>query len=238
MNNIDSKIENELCININEININKDTDKIKYINSRIKNELCLNILDRLKNENLINIYTNTVSVKNKISILENILKNNNIDDIKIKNIINDYITNIIPPGTKGVIRGNLFNQIVKKYIHDINLDENLYNIEFEKKCIHVNTDEIPDWYIHEISTNKTLIGMNQLDLWGGGEQLNRGYKYIVNSEFRNNKNIKLLCVIANTIILKSAKNKVYNIFDIGFTNNTLCYITNLKNIIHTFFNIV
>ena len=39
--------------------------------------------------------------------------------------------------------------------------------------------------------------MNQLDLWNGGQQLNRGYKYL-NTTY-NNK-IKLLCVVYNIII--------------------------------------
>ena len=32
--------------------------------------------------------------------------------------------------------------------------------------------------------------MNQLDLWGGGQQINRGSKYLI-----NNKNIRFLLTI-------------------------------------------
>lgn len=32
------------------------------------------------------------------------------------------------------------------------------------------------------------------------------------------------------------KNKAYKLFEIGFTNNTLCYIKNLPNIINEYFN--
>ena len=78
--------------------------------------------------------------------------------------------------------------------------------------------------------------MNQLDLWGGGQQLNRGSKYIINSKY-NNENSKLLCVICNNIELKSKKNKVFNLFNIGFQNNTLCYLNNLQNIIYSYFNL-
>ncbi len=52
----------------------------------------------------------------------------------------------------------------------------------------------------------------------------------------NNKNSKLLCVICNEIQFKS-KNKIYNLFEVGFENNTLCYINNLQNIIYSFFNL-
>ena len=96
------------------------------------------------------------------------------------------------------------------------------------------TTEIPDWYILEKSTNKIIIGMNQLDLWGGGQQLNRGSKYIKNNK-HNNENSKLLCVVCNEIQFKSKKNKAYNLFKSGFENNTLCYLNNLQNIITSYF---
>jgi hypothetical protein len=77
--------------------------------------------------------------------------------------------------------------------------------------------------------------MNQLDLWGGGQQLNRGSKYILKN--KNSENCKLLCVVCNKIHLKSNKNKIFNIFKVGFENNTLCYLNNLQNIIYSYFNL-
>jgi len=118
---------------------------------------------------------------------------------------------------------------------NLNLDINKFEIFFEKKCENFLTTEIPDWYIFEKETNKIIIGMNQLDLWNGGHQLNRGYKYLIDNKY-NNKNSKLLCVICNEIQFKS-KNKVYKLFEVGFENNTLCYINNLQNIIYSFFNL-
>jgi hypothetical protein len=96
---------------------------------------------------------------------------------------------------------------------------NLNNVEivFENKC-DIIIDEIPDWIIKNNLNNKIIIGMNQLDLWNGGHQLNRGFKYL------NNDNYKIICVICNYIQLKSNKNKIYKLFDIGFSNYTLCYI--------------
>jgi hypothetical protein len=140
---------------------------------------------------------------------------------------------LIPAGTKGVIRGNKFNKIVKKYIVNLNLDANRFEICFEKKCDGCSTSEIPDWYIQEKATNKIIIGMNQLDLWSGGQQSNRGSKYIIDIKY-NNKQNKLLCVICNEIQFKR-KNKTYELFKIGFENDTLCYLNNLQNIINSHF---
>ena len=140
---------------------------------------------------------------------------------------------LIPAGTKGVIHGNKFNTIIKNYIIKLNIDINKYDIQFEKKCEYHITSEIPDWYILDKSSKKIIIGMNQLDLWNGGHQVNRGFKYIENNK-HNTDNSKLLCVICNDIYFKTNKNKIYKI---GFENNTLTYLNNLGNIINSYFNL-
>lgn len=35
---------------------------------------------------------------------------------------------------------------------------------------------------------KIIIDMNQLDLWSGGHQINRGAKYLLDNKFNSNKN--------------------------------------------------
>jgi hypothetical protein len=174
-------------------------------------------------------------VKNEIQKLSKVL-DTYVDEPTKNKIIENYLLELIPAGTKGVIRGNKFNQIVKEYIEKMNLDEtkSRFEICFEKKCAQHLTTEIPDWYILEKSSNKIIIGMNQLDLWGGGQQLNRGSKYIENNK-HNNETSKLLCVVCNEIQFKSDKNKAYNLFAVGFENNTLCYLNNLQNIIADYF---
>ncbi len=118
----------------------------------------------------------------------------------------------------------------------MNLSNIKFKIGFEEKCPIFETTEIPDWYILEKSTNKFIIGMNQLDLWSGGQQLNRGYKYIVNS-LCDNKTCKLICVICNEIQF-TTKNKAYKLFEIGYKNDTLCHLKNLDKIINSFFSLL
>ena len=208
-------------------------DELNKINKRIKDEICYNTIKILDDNNLINEYKECNSVKKEINKLENIL-NLYINDVDIiKNIINDYLLELIPAGTKGVIHGNKFNTIIKNYIIKLNIDINKYDIQFEKKCEYHITSEIPDWYILDKSSKKIIIGMNQLDLWNGGHQVNRGFKYIENNK-HNTDNSKLLCVICNDIYLKTNKNKIYKI---GFENNTLTYLNNLGNIINSYFNL-
>ena len=208
---------------------------MEQINIRIKQEICYKTLEELTDEKLMGEYKECNSVKNEIQKLKNVLNNNHIDEETTQKIVQEYLLQLIPAGTKGVIRGNKFNNIVKNFITKLLLDTDRFEICFEKKCDGHFTTEIPDWYILEKSTNKIIIGMNQLDLWGGGQQLNRGSKYIENNK-HNNEYSKLLCVICNEIQFKSIKNKAYKLFETGFENNTLCYLNNLQNIITSYFN--
>jgi len=207
---------------------------MEYINARIKQEVCYETLKKLTDAELMCEYKNCNSVKNEINILSNVLKKYTDKETEQK-IIQEYFLHLIPAGTKGVIRGNKFNNIIKQFITKLSLDTDRFEICFEKKCKDHFTTEIPDWYILEKSTNKIIIGMNQLDLWGGGQQMNRGSKYIENNK-HNNKNSKLLCIICNEIQFTSKQNKAYKLFEIGFENNTLCYLNNLQNIITSYFH--
>lgn len=208
---------------------------IDEINAKIKKDICYESIDKLSDANLMPEYKSCGSVKKEIKILSDILGKYIDDDTKQK-IIDEYIPQLIPAGTKGVIRGNKFNKIVKEHIIMLNLDKDRFEICFEKKCSIHNTTEIPDWYILDKSNNKVIIGMNQLDLWSGGHQTNRGSKYIDNME-HNSNNSKLLCVVCYEIHLTSDKNKAYKLFEKGFENNTLCYLNNITNIIHLYFSI-
>ena len=208
---------------------------IENINKRIKNEIDYNLLDEINDYNLLDEYKKSKSVENEIAKLEIILKKNYIDKKTINNIINEYLPNLVNPGLKGVIRSNKFNILIKNKILELNLDINEFELKFEYKPDIDDLDEIPDWYIKNKKNKKILIGMNQLDLWSGRHQINRGMKYI-NKNF-NDINIKLISVICNNIEIKSNKNKVFKIFKIGFENNKLCYINNLHNIINNYFEI-
>lgn len=215
--------------------VNNNTINLDYINNRINKEICYDTINKLKDTYLINEYKECKSVKNKIKKLELILEKYNIETKKKELILDDYLLELIPAGTKGVIRGNKFNSIVKNTINNLKLDDKRFKICFEKQCKSCITTEIPDWFILEKLTGKVIIGMNQLDLWGGGQQINRGSKYLINNK-NNTKKSKLLCVVCNKIQFISNKNKAYKLFEVGYSNDTLCYIKNIKIIINKYFN--
>lgn len=206
----------------------------KLINERIAKEICNDTIKALSDKECLNKYKECESLKKNVVALTNVLEKNNIDEVKIKKITDDYLLSLISPGLKGVVRGNKFNESVKQYILSLNLDKALFTVVFESKCSEYETSEIPDWFILEKETKKVMIGMNQLDLWGGGQQFNRGSKYIMTFPDNSDK-VRLVCVIANSITLSSEKNKAFKLFQKGFEENTLCYLKNLKTIIDLFF---
>ena len=210
---------------------------MENINLKIRQQISYEIIEELNDLKLLNNYKQCNSVKKQIKLFENVLDKYVSSEIKEK-IVEEYLPQLIPAGTKGSIKGNLFNKIIKDYILNLDLDKNQFEICFEKKCLEKETNEIPDWYILEKSTRKILIGMNQLDFWTGGAQLNRGFKYIIENNIHNNEKSKLLCVICNEIQFKNDKKKVYKLFEIGFKNDTLCYLNSLKNVIYNFFSII
>ena len=229
INILTNKVIYKKTINIKSIN------DIKLINDRIDKEFCDDTINKLKDTYLINDYKECKSVKNEIIKLEVILERHKVDTNKKYNILNDYIFELIPAGTKGVTRGNKFNSIVKDTINNLKLDSDRFEVCFEKQCVSCPTSEIPDWYIFEKLTGKSIIGMNQLDLWNGGQQINRGYKYLIDNKHNTDKS-KLLCVVCNKIEFVSDKNKAYTLFKVGFSNNTLTYLKNLSFIINNYFN--
>ena len=207
---------------------------MEEINQRITREVCHDALDRLTDKNMFEEYEDCNSVKKRINKLSSLLEKYGIgEEIKTK-IIEEYTIDLIPPGTKGSKRGNKFNKIVQENIEKLSLNPEVYEVCFETKHPTHTTSEIPDWYILHKETNKILIGMNQLDLWGGGHQTNRGSKYLLDNTM-NTENCRILCVVCNQIQFKSKKNKTYKLFEVGFENNTLCYLKNLQNIIYLYF---
>ena len=88
---------------------------MEEINARITKEICYETLEELSDAKLMYEYKECNSVKNQIKKLGDVLEKYINEETKQK-IIQDYLLQLIPAGTKGVIRGNKFNHIVKNFI--------------------------------------------------------------------------------------------------------------------------
>jgi hypothetical protein len=209
---------------------------LQNLNQRISSEFCAETVQKLTDVSLLPEYQKCKSVKNSVAKLSNILEKHVEISAETRDaILKEYLIDMIPPGTKGSFRGNKFNKIVKEKILGLSLPADIYEVAFEKNCGNAPTSEIPDWYITNKIQNRTLIGMNQLDLWGGGAQTNRAGKYIMQDPFEGRDDVKLVCVVCNYIQLKSEKNKAFHIFERGYEKNTICYLNRLDDLIREFF---
>lgn len=218
----------------------EQTNDIDELNRQIRNKYINNIeiWKSLDDKILYDKYIEYPSVKNKITNLKKYLKETNITEQQITNIINNKdfcLEFLIPPGTKGAVRGNEFNNIIKNKILSFTFLDEDYDIQFEKKCSNLATDEIPDFYILNTKLKKAIIGMNQISLIGGGHQTNRASKYILHNKSDNDN--KTICLIAEYPKLIKSKNKTYKIFSTGFENNILLYLSDLESIIKEYFKI-
>ena len=202
---------------------------MERVNSLIKTQYCSKTSALLTDKSLIDSYQKCNSVKKKIEHFKETLKMSGVDNEKIEKALELYMPSLVPPGAKGAIRGNLFNDLVKQKILSLKLGDE-YVTEFEKKTDVFQTDEIPDWTITK--NNKVLVGMNQMDLWSGGQQINRGSKYILqNKESDNGKIVSVVC----SFIQCKKENKAFKILEKGFRNSTLCYLNGLEKIIKDYF---
>ena len=163
-------------------------ERLAYLNARIKKEVCQNTINSLKDDMLIEKYKETPSVQKNITKLRSVLTKQEIPEQQQDAIINDYVLELVPPGTKGVIRGNKFNKIVEDHlVSAFQGKSERFDVKFESVHPSFPTTEIPDWYIYDKTNGRIRIGMYQLDMWGGGPQINRGSKYLVNNKITRKK---------------------------------------------------
>ena len=110
----------------------------EYINKRIDDEYCNDTVNLLTDENLMDEYTKSTSVRNEITKLSDILDSENVNEESKQEIIRKCLPNLIPAGTKGVIRGNKFNSIVKNKIIGFIMEPERFEVCFEEICEKYN----------------------------------------------------------------------------------------------------
>ena len=210
---------------------------IHTINKRIVKEYCKKTYNKLTRIELQTECMKHQSFKQKTETTRKKLSQYFTNTEQINNYLNDdeIIQSHISSSLLSEVRGKKYDKIIEKKIKSFNLSPERYIIRFEHKPPNIEISERPDWYIYDKKTKKTIIGMNQMDFWTGGHQTNRGDKYLIDNKY-NNKNTKLLCVVCNKTQVKKQTSKAYKYFNVGFTNDTLCYIKNIYNIIDTYFN--
>jgi hypothetical protein len=132
-----------------------------------------------------------------------------------------------------------------------------FDLRFEQPHANANLHEIPDWTMRvsrraeaardAVATRSqrrraaqvqkevpehTFVGYNQLDMWSGGHQLNRGSKYILDPCIHRRMQrarITLLCVVYSkpTAAKPANATKAARIVASGIANHRLCNVGTL-----------
>jgi hypothetical protein len=146
------------------------------------------------------MYAKSRAVQRRIELVNEILEDAGVDD---SNAIARRIVYkcCIPAGVKACARGREFNKKVAVLLGRYGVVCESYPAE-KAVALQRLLPERPDWFIGCASTRcgKTIVGYNQMDLWRGGAQTNRAYKYLCNDglykELDRKFNIRLVCVVA------------------------------------------
>lgn len=209
--------------------------EVRDINLIIESQYCDKTFKKLTNSSYNKECMKSSSTKKLQQTLREKLEKEIEESDKVERILNDILDELIKPGVKGGIKGRKFNELIRIEIEKMKLDKERFTVTFEHK---VEEGENPDWLIEDKVTGKKMVGMNQLDLWTGGEQYNRGDKYVIQQkDISKQSKEKIVAVVCNKKKIAKKGTKIYNLFNIGFKNNTLCYIKGLKKIINEFFEI-
>lgn len=129
------------------------------INKKIEETYDKDLYERLSDKSLLNLFQSQKSTHNKMKQLRNICVNYIHNEKIIENIINDFLLNLIPAGTKGVVRGIQFNKLIKEKILSFYSNNKNLEIYFEKPDEIINTDEIPDFLIINRNNNKKILDL-------------------------------------------------------------------------------
>lgn len=137
-------------------------------------------------------------------------------------------------GIKGVVRGAEFNKYIAKVLQNI-VDE-LPGLELKVEADTEGLAERPDWVIQSFDGHRVLAGYNQIDLWSGGEQINRGDKYVTSGLSNLPPGLKVISVVCDFCKITKETNKKFKLFDAGIKNKTIVYPRHLNPYIHEYFS--
>lgn len=188
-------------------------------------------LTELDDDVLFSRYCDTPSVKKRVSEIKSVLREHGLSHSACALLAKKLL--VIPPGTKSHIRGCMFNDIVKREIMKV-LGRSKADVcaEFEKH--HACFPEIPDWILSK--GNKILVGFNQISLFGGGHQLNRASKYVMDDSIHrllSKRRIKMVCVVKDLPVKATGKSR--DILLKGIDKKRIYCVGGLKKLIAEYF---
>ncbi len=210
---------------------------VRQVNDRLRDDVCRDTLAAISDETLSPIFEQSPEVKKLLRGIDDVLFTADIHARVHDSIYARIRPLLIPEAVKTATRVRVFHDIVTAHIVDLALSPDRFDVAFNTRCPLPAVDHVPDWYIFEKATHKLLVGINQLNLSGCR---GRAAMYI-DSDFDFGSNgvvsgdVKYLCVLGNHERV-SAKGRIHDLFVAGFTNNTVCFVKQLRDVIRAYFS--
>lgn len=235
---MNSSIQRTYSVNFLKMNLRQSSwnnlvmEKFSFVNRWVDNNYDKKIEEQLEFKHCIDQYLDSPAVHEVMRCFEKSFKesvSNLTSDTEqinkcFKIFANLQMEKLVPPGTKGVIKGNKFRDIVYDEIRRLlEVRHDFAEFKIMKEPPTYEGDTKPD-----ISIQKGKIVLPifvQLDFHRGGAQQNRGKSYVLNK----------VCVICGKPPKFRRETVVYNIYKNGIKNHTLYYVSNLSNCLAQYF---
>lgn len=182
-------------------------------------------------EEMMSIYQETPSVKARMARLDRILAEEGLTSRKREVLSRRLVCMLVPAGTKGAVRGRLFNKMVEGEVS--RALGRRRGVSFSVEKAHPLFQEIPDWVLHK--NNKTLVGFNQVSLFGGGHQVNRGGKYVMDDTLHRRlarRGVRMVCIVKD--FPSRGKGKGWEITCAGVAKKRLYPLGGIKELVEEF----
>ena len=193
----------------------------------------------LNDESFLKRCGDSASTAKKRAILDKILTNCRIRKAIREKICQKATALLIPPGVKAALRGNQLNNVINERLAGLVRKRRDLAIFFEQthKKFSALIHERPDWLIVR-KDGKMIVGFTQVSLWGGGQQLNRAAKYVLDESLHRalaRKGVQLVCVVAekppSKVTTMTKTSKLRKILELGIKTNRIVYPRGLAAII-------
>lgn len=192
-------------------------------------------LPELNDEFLIASYLKSRSVQSRLKTVKTALVEAGLTHTQSHKLATKILVPfLIPAGTKSTIRGCRFNEIISAEIKTCLSKLKMRGVKYDREKKHDMFHEIPDWII--VRNGKTLVGYNQISLFGGGHQINRGSKYVLDDALHRKlarMRIKMVCIVKDLPVTQ--RGKATEILQKGIKAKRIYCIRGIKKLIHEYF---
>lgn len=195
------------------------------------------ITQRVSDTMLMSKYHACPSCKKVMNIFEETARDIGVSGRQKRLMEKRLLPLLIPLGVKASVRGAVLNKYIQSKISNIQKATTfIKSAIFEPRNVaYPHISEIPDWVV-ETTTGKLVIGFNQLDLWNGGAQINRGSKYIMDETLHRRlgkHGMFIVCVVARRYVFskQEKRTKADNIVFTGSLKNRLVWPKGLKAVL-------